>query len=223
MLIWLSGNQNGAPNENYARELMELFTLGADRPGGYTETDVREQARALTGWRNDYANGTPYNFRFDPSFQDQGSKTIFGRSGNFDWRDACRLCVQHPNHASYFVRKLWSYFVRTAPDGATQDALERLYRDEQYAVRPLVESILRHPTLRGPADGEAARRLYRLAPAPARTRDRHERLGLARRHGRAAALLPAERRRLGRLALARHRHVPRGAGRSPCARSRRRR
>jgi uncharacterized protein (DUF1800 family) len=149
MLIWLSGNQNTkwAPNENYARELMELFTLGADRPGGYTETDVREQARALTGWRNDFSNGAgPYNFRFDPSFHDDGVKTIFGRSGNFGWQDSCRLCLRHPNHASFFVRKLWSHFVPTAPDSTTEASLEHLYRD-RYAVRPVVEAILRHPDL----------------------------------------------------------------------------
>jgi uncharacterized protein (DUF1800 family) len=150
MLIWLSGNQNTkwAPNENYARELMELFTLGADRQGGYTETDVREQARALTGWRNDFTNGAgPYNFRFDPSFHDDGVKTIFGRSGDFDWKDSCSLCVRHPNHASFFVGKLWSYFVPAAPDAATQEALERLYRGGNFAVRPVVEAILRHPDL----------------------------------------------------------------------------
>jgi uncharacterized protein (DUF1800 family) len=149
MLVWLSGNQNTkwAPNENYARELMELFTLGADRPGGYTEMDVREQARALTGWRNDFSSGAgAYNFRFDPSFHDYGPKTIFGRTGDFDWGDCCRLCLRHPNHASFFVRKLWSYFVSTAPDAATQDALERLYRSGS-AVRPVVEAMLRHPDL----------------------------------------------------------------------------
>ena len=71
MLIWLNGIQNTkwSPNENYARELMELFTLGAGR--GYTEDDVREQARALTGWRVDWDDGVGYDdFRFDPSWHD---------------------------------------------------------------------------------------------------------------------------------------------------------
>jgi uncharacterized protein (DUF1800 family) len=153
MLLWLSGNQNNrySPNENYARELMELFTLGADRPGGYTEDDVREQARALTGWRNDWSDVGPYNFRFDPSLHDYGEKVVFGRRGAFNWQDACRLCVGHPNHASFFVRKLWSYFVPTDPDAATQAALERLYVGSKHAVRPVVEAILRHPDLyKGP-------------------------------------------------------------------------
>ena len=95
MLIWLNGIQNTkwSPNENYARELMELFTLGASR--GYTEDDVREQARALTGWRVDWTDGVGYhNFRFDPNWHDTGAKTIFGKSGNYGWQDACRLCLR---------------------------------------------------------------------------------------------------------------------------------
>src|SRR5579872_6821375 len=109
MLLWLNGNKNrvGQPNENYAREMMELFTLGADQ--GYTETDVREQARALTGWRNDNRATGPTNFRFDPSLHDNGTKTVFGTSGNFSWQDAPRLAVQNPKHPPYFVSKLWSY------------------------------------------------------------------------------------------------------------------
>jgi uncharacterized protein (DUF1800 family) len=147
MLVWLSGYKNTrfSPNENYGRELMELFTLGADR--GYGETDVREQARALTGWRSSYAKGVgAYDFRYEPRLHDDGSKTIFGRTGNFDWQDACRLCLEHPSHASFFVRKLWSYFVPTPPGGRTQAALERLYRDG-YAIQPVVEAILVHPDL----------------------------------------------------------------------------
>ena len=76
MLTWLNGtsNRRGAINENYARELMELFTLGADR-GAYTETDVRELARSLSGWRRDYVEGIGYtNFRFDPGRWDNGSR-----------------------------------------------------------------------------------------------------------------------------------------------------
>jgi uncharacterized protein (DUF1800 family) len=149
MLHFLNGDQNNrfAPNENYGRELMELFTLGADRPGGYTETDVREQARALTGWRSRRVQGVgPTDFQYDPRFHDSGSKTIFGQSGNYDWKDSCRLVLTHPNHASFFVAKLWSYFVPTAPDASTQSALESMYKDG-YQIRPLVEAILMHPAV----------------------------------------------------------------------------
>jgi uncharacterized protein (DUF1800 family) len=148
MLLWLNGSDNSrfSPNENYGREMMELFTLGAGR--GYTETDVRQQARALTGFRNDWKRGVgDVNFRFDPRYHDTGVKTIFKRRGAFTWKDSCRLCVTHPDHASFFVRKLWSYFVPVAPDSATQRALERLYVGDKYAVRPVVAAILRHPAL----------------------------------------------------------------------------
>jgi uncharacterized protein (DUF1800 family) len=149
MLLWLSGTDNSkdSPNENYGRELMELFTLGADR-GAYTEHDVREQARALTGWRNDWDDNVgPVNFRFDPEYHDGGVKTIFGKRGRYDWRDSARLCVQHRLHPSFFVAKLWSYFVPTKPPAATRKALERLYVSRRYEVRPVVEAILKHPAL----------------------------------------------------------------------------
>ncbi len=153
MLIFLSGVENtkDAPNENYGRELMELFTLGAGR--GYTERDVREQARALTGWDSDWRNGVGQtNFRFLSTRHDNGVKTIFGKKGRFDWRDSCHLCLEHPSHASYAVTKLWSYFVPVPPDGTTQAALESLYRSGGYEIRPLLDAILRHPALYlGPA------------------------------------------------------------------------
>src|SRR6185437_10398301 len=99
------------------RELMEIFTLGAG--SGYTEDDVREQARALTGWRNDWKDGVgDVNFRYDSTRHDNGAKVVFGKSGNFGWKDACRLCVQHPPHLTYFVRRLWSYFIPTPPPAA---------------------------------------------------------------------------------------------------------
>jgi uncharacterized protein (DUF1800 family) len=107
MLLWLSGTDNTkySPNENYGREVMELFTLGADR--GYTQRDVHAQARALTGFTNDWRNSGPTNFRFDPDLHDTGVKRIFGHRGRFDWRDSCRLCVEHPLHPSFLVEKLW--------------------------------------------------------------------------------------------------------------------
>ena len=148
MLLWLSGTDNTkwSPNENYARELMELFTLGAGR--GYTERDVREQARALTGFRNDWREGVgPTRFRFDRERHDVGSKRIFGRRGRFDWRDAVELCVKHPRHPSFFVSKLWGYFIPTTPPAATRRALERLYVRSGYSARPVVRAILKHPHL----------------------------------------------------------------------------
>ena len=149
MLLWLSGvdNEKGSPNENYARELMELFTLGADR-GAYSERDVREQARALTGFRYTWSNSLgPVRFRFDPKRHDTGTKRIFGKRGHFDWRDSCHLCVHHRLHPSFFVTKLWSYFVPVPPSGGTKRSLERLYVKSGYEVGPVVAAILRHPAL----------------------------------------------------------------------------
>jgi uncharacterized protein (DUF1800 family) len=126
---------------------MELFTLGADR-GAYTEDDVREMARALTGFTADWEGDVGYtNFRLEPDYHDSGQKTIFGKTGNFDWRDALRLCLENPYHASFFVTKLWSYFVPTPPSQATQAALQKLYLDSGYGIAPVVEAILKHPEL----------------------------------------------------------------------------
>ncbi|HEV2811651.1 MAG TPA: DUF1800 domain-containing protein, partial [Solirubrobacteraceae bacterium] len=155
MLVFLSGidNRKGRPNENYARELMELFTLGADR-GAYTETDVRELGRALTGWRADWSEAVSrhVNFRFDAQRHDTGTKSLWAdtphaRSGAFGWQDAVLLCLDHPMHAEFFVRKLWSYFVPTPPSDATRAHLESLYVSSGRQIRPVVEAILLHPDL----------------------------------------------------------------------------
>ena len=144
MLQWLNGDENTkyAPNENYAREMMELFSLGADR-GAYTEDDVREMARAMTGWRSDWsAELGVHNFRFDAKRHDTGTKTVFGRSGAWGWRDGCRLCVEHPLHPSFLVEKLWSYFIAEPPGASRRDALIATYLDSGYQLRPLLEAIL---------------------------------------------------------------------------------
>ncbi len=146
MLLWLNGNTNerGYPNENYGREMLELFTLGADR--GYNQQDVHQNARALTGWTNDWSEARgPVNFRFDPQLHDNGVKRIFGKRGRFDWRDSCRLAVTHPTHASFFIAKLWGYFVGAELPQQTARELERAYVAGGFEVRPIVEAILRHP------------------------------------------------------------------------------
>jgi len=153
MLIFLDGiyNDKYEPNENYAREMMELFSLGPDR-GAYTEDDVREMARALTGWTAEWTESSGLqNFRFDRSHHDEGSKTVFGQTGNFNYEDAVRLCVTHPLHASFFVSKLWGYFVPSPPDEATLASLQGLYTSSGYSIRAVVEAILQHPDfLEGP-------------------------------------------------------------------------
>ncbi|HMS71826.1 MAG TPA: DUF1800 family protein [Baekduia sp.] len=155
MLVWLNGisNTKWAPNENYAREVMELFTLGAER-GAYTETDIREAAKALTGWRADWDNVFSYdwrNFRYDANRHTTGNKTIFGKTGDYGWQDVVRLCVEHPLHASFFCTKLWSYFVPSTPDDETLARLCGIYVNSGRQIRPVVEAILQHPEcLNGP-------------------------------------------------------------------------
>ena len=145
MLLWLNGASNNkySPNENYGREMLELFTLGADR--GYDQHDVHQNARALTGFTNDPNNSGPGTFRFEPKLHDDGVKTIFGHTGRWGWRDSCRLTVHHPDHAAFFVTKLWGYFVGATAPPATQRALERAYVHSGFEIRPIVEAILRHP------------------------------------------------------------------------------
>ena len=146
MLLWLNGNTNNkdSPNENYGREMLELFTLGADR--GYDQDDVHQNSRALTGWTNDWSEEQgPISFRFEPSLHDYGIKRIFGHRGRFNWRDSCRLAVTHPEHPSFLVSKMWDYFVGADLPRATARALQRAYVRSDYEIRPLIEAILRHP------------------------------------------------------------------------------
>jgi uncharacterized protein (DUF1800 family) len=124
---------------------MELFTLGTR--AGYTEKDVREQARALTGWRADWKSTGPSNFRFDRALHDPRRKRVFRRWGTYDWRDAVQLCLDHRAHPGFFVRKLWSYFIPTPPDASTEQALVARYRANATEIRPVLEAILLHPAL----------------------------------------------------------------------------
>jgi uncharacterized protein (DUF1800 family) len=149
MIVWLNLDQNSrwSPNENYARELMELFTLGADR-GAYSEQDVRQLARALTGFDFDWSDELGmHNFRYVATRHDDGNKTVFGQTGAWTWEQGVAMCVRHPMHPSFFVQKLWGYFIPTPPSEADRQALESLYVSSGYQVRPLLEAILLHPEL----------------------------------------------------------------------------
>ena len=146
MLLWLNGNTNTkhSPNENYAREMLEIFTLGADR--GYTQHDVTNNARALTGWTNKRNKELgPHDFHYRPGLHDDGVKWIFGHKGHFNWRDSCHLAVYHREHPSFFVRKLWGYFVGVDLSRKTARELAQAYVQGGHQMRPIVEAILRHP------------------------------------------------------------------------------
>jgi uncharacterized protein (DUF1800 family) len=101
-------------------------------------------ARAFTGWRR-INNGR--DAQFDGTRWDSGNKTIFGRTGAYKWDQACDLCLTHPLHASFFVTKLWGYFIPTAPSAATVSALEGAYLANGYSIKETVRAILKQSAL----------------------------------------------------------------------------
>jgi uncharacterized protein (DUF1800 family) len=122
MLVWLDGQKNvaGAANENLAREFMELFTLG--HGDGYTETDVREGARALTGWRLRPDGST----RLVPRLHDSGRKTVLGVSGNLDAEGFCDAVLAQPASARYLATRWWHQLASDAAPPA--DVIDRMVR-----------------------------------------------------------------------------------------------
>jgi uncharacterized protein (DUF1800 family) len=146
LFLNLVGSYKDEPNENFARELMELFTLGEGN--GYTESDVREAARALTGYvRGKEVGGLLMSTRFEPENHDAGSKTIFGHRGHWGPHDVLRLCVQHHAHAELLVRKLWSFYVDEPLPKATRLRLQRVYTGSGHRLKPLMREILDHPLM----------------------------------------------------------------------------
>ena len=150
MLQWLNGNENRkqAPNENYGREMMELFSLGADR-GAYTEDDIREQARALTGWRNDWsAELGAYNFRFDPKRHDTGTKTVFGRSRQLGMARRLPPLRREPAPPVVLRREALELLrPAAAVRRRSATALMNTYRGSGWQIRPVLEEILMSPDL----------------------------------------------------------------------------
>lgn len=120
LLVWLDGvgSRRGRPNENLARELFELFTLGV---GHYGEDDVKEAARALTGFVR-----IEGRFRFEPAAHDDGEKRILGRTGRFGPEDVARLCARHPASARRLASRLLRFFVGPSPEPAVAALAERL-------------------------------------------------------------------------------------------------
>jgi uncharacterized protein (DUF1800 family) len=138
MLNWLDGDQNhkGQPNENLARELMELFTLG---PGHYTETDVREGARALTGWKLHLVSYQPY---WVPSLHDDGVKTYLGHTGNLDQSDVLAILAAHPATGPFLARKLFTFFAYDNPSPAVVQPFAETYYTSNYSVKAMMRQIL---------------------------------------------------------------------------------
>src|SRR5271165_1661408 len=135
MLVYLDAAQNvkGAPNENFAREVMELFTMGV---GNYSEQDIREGARAFTGWIDD-----DLAFKVDPTKHDDGQKTFLGRPGNFDGVDILRIILEQKVTAEYISGKLYRYFVRDDISPSMQARLGAVLRDNDYEIAPLLRTM----------------------------------------------------------------------------------
>jgi len=143
MLIWLDGNNNskGNPNENYAREVMEVFSTGR---GPYTEDDVKAGARAFTGYRvND--DGTS---SFVQSEHDASSKTFLGQTGYFGPEDIVNILVPHPATASTLATELFSFLAYPYPSEETVSKFAQVYLDSKYSIKSVVEAILKSDEFR---------------------------------------------------------------------------
>jgi uncharacterized protein (DUF1800 family) len=139
MMIWLdtSLSKKGMPNENYARELMELFTLGI---GNYTEKDIREAARAFTGWEIKDRKAT-----FNEAEHDPGQKTVLGQSGNWQGADIVRICLEQKACPLFIVAKLYRFLVSEtiAPSPELLEPLAKQFKESNYDFGKLVVTVLR--------------------------------------------------------------------------------
>ena len=135
MLVYLDNGENRKdhPNENFGRELLELFTMGV---GNYTERDIREASRAFTGWTND-----ALEFRFDTENHDYGEKTFLERTGAFDGEDIIDIILETPVTAEFIAGKLYRFLVREELDAATRTALGETFREAGYELRPLLRRM----------------------------------------------------------------------------------
>jgi hypothetical protein len=135
MLSFLDAGVNvkGAPNENFAREIMELFTMGV---GNYTEKDIREGARAFTGW-----NYEDLQFVVHQDKHDEGEKTFLGKTGRFDGVDVINIIVDQPVTADFVASKIYRYFVREDLTPELRKKLGAVLRQSNYEIAPLLETV----------------------------------------------------------------------------------
>lgn len=136
MLNFLNNQQNKKdhPNENFAREVMELFTMGR---GNYTEHDVREGARAFTGWSYDKEG----NFKERKNLHDEGSKTFLGKTGNFDGNDILNIILEQKATAQFITTKIYKFFVNEKPDQDIVNKLSTNFYNSGYDIKKLMTEI----------------------------------------------------------------------------------
>ena len=135
MLYFLDAGQNvkGSPNENFAREIMELFTLGV---GNYEEKDIREAARAFTGWNTD-----DLTFVVDIKKHDDGIKTVLSRTGNFSGEEVIDILLEQEAASKFIVRKIYKEFVNENINEKLVDKYAKILREENYEFKPLLKTI----------------------------------------------------------------------------------
>ncbi|MCY7331014.1 MAG: DUF1800 domain-containing protein [Saprospiraceae bacterium] len=143
MLVYLNGNLNvaGEPNENYARELMELFTMGESN--GYTQADIVEMARAMTGWQVDMYECTPPYYA--ANLHDNGSKTIFGQASNYTFTSAHNLIFTlRAEQVSRFIPgKIYKNFVYQTPDNQVIEGLATTFKDGNWEIMPMLKQLFK--------------------------------------------------------------------------------
>ncbi len=141
MILYLDNqtNRKQQPNENFARELLELFTLGE---GYYSEQDIKEAARAFTGWQVDRRTG---DYRFNPKRHDEEMKSFMGQRGNFNGDDIIDIVLEQPRVSEFIVAKLWREFVSELPDEAEVRRLASIFRAGDYEIKPLLQAMLTSP------------------------------------------------------------------------------
>jgi len=139
MLLYLDGAQSrkGKPNENFGREVMELFTLGE---GHYTELDIQQAARAYTGWG---INRDRIHFEYNPRNHDDGPKTIFGKTANYSGEDVLNLICAQPQCAKFISAKLWRFFAQDEPPQPIVEALAAEFHGHGMDIKHLISVMLR--------------------------------------------------------------------------------
>jgi uncharacterized protein (DUF1800 family) len=142
-------NRKGKPNENFARELLELFTLGE---GHYQEADIKEAARAFTGWHVDRQTGS---FLVERRQHDAGPKTFLGKTGPFDGDDILDLVLDQKQTAVFLTEKLWREFVSPNPDPTEVARLADVFRSSDYRLKPLLEALFLSDAFWNPANRQA--------------------------------------------------------------------
>jgi uncharacterized protein (DUF1800 family) len=137
MMVWLDlvNSRKEQPNENFARELMELFTLGE---GNYIENDIKESARAFTGYRINPAN---QEFRFVVNQFDPSVKVFMGKAGPWNGDQIIDIILEQPQCAKFIVTKIWRFFAYEDPDASLVDALATRFRQAHYELKPLLRTI----------------------------------------------------------------------------------